>query len=306
MERNYSTNITELYFSTYKFQLYYFEKLNQNIPEFPHEHDMFEIYYVLDGTMAMKINNRWHIIHTGECVFVDRNITHHVYYDPSVEKSYFAIIYDFEDYHSDSLKAANGKAEYEDIKNVLDRINEKGYIISNYGVSKTQIIDELLNEKVKKQLGWNAQVSLLAYRFVINALRTLAARPILDMDSAGQKNLAMEITMYIHEHYMEDITMEDVAKALNTSSRHLSREYKNILGITFMKNLNRLRMEYAKDYICNTTESIESIVEKVGLSSPSILYNLFREFEGMSVSQYREKIRNNAKNVPEKLRGNEE
>ena len=44
MERNYSTNITELYFSTYKFQLFYFEKLNQNIPEFPHDHDMFEIY----------------------------------------------------------------------------------------------------------------------------------------------------------------------------------------------------------------------------------------------------------------------
>ena len=70
-----------------------------------------------------------------------------------------------------------------------------------------------------------------------------------------------------------------------------------------MKNLNRIRMEYAKDYICNTTESIESIVEKVGLSSTTILYNMFRENEGMSVSQYREKIRNNVKKAIEEPKG---
>ena len=295
MERNFSTNITELYFSTYKFQIYYFEKLNQNIPEFPHDHDMFEIYYMLDGAATFEINNKWHVVHAGECVFIDRNVTHHVCYDPSMKKSYFAIIFDFEDNKNDSVKAANGNVEYEDIKNELKRIHEMEYVISGDNNLDSTIIDELLTERIQKQLGWNTQVSFLAYRFVMKALRNLVSRPILDVEAAGQKNLAMEITMYIHKHYMEEITIEDVARELNTSIRHLNREYKNTFGITFMKNLNRIRMEYAKDYICNTTESIESIVEKVGLSSTTTLYNMFREFEGMSVSQYRDKIKANAK-----------
>ena len=301
MERNYSTNITELYFSTYKFQLFYFEKLNHNIPEFPHDHDMFEIYCVLDGAVTIEINNKWHVVHAGECVFIDRNIIHHVCYDPSVKKDYFAIIFDFEESRSDSLKAANGNAESEDISNVLERIHEKGYIISANSHLGKDIIDDILTERTEKRLGWNSQVTFLAYRFVIEALRSLVTKPILDTQPAGQKNLAMEITMYIHEHYMEDITMEDVAKELNISIRHLNREYKNAFGITFMKNLNRIRMEYAKDYICNTTESIESIVEKIGLSSTTVLYNMFREFEGMSVSQYREKIRTNARKTSDDI-----
>ena len=303
MERNYSTNITELYFSTYKFQLFYFEKLNQNIPEFPHDHDMFEIYYMLDGAASFEINNKWHIVHAGECVFIDRNIQHHVLYDPSTVKSYFALIFDFEENHNESMKAANGGSEFEDIRNILNRINEKGYIISGTSFPGKNIVDELLNEKIQKRLGWNSQITYLAYRFVIEAFRSIVTRAIQDIEPSGQRNLAMEITMYIHEHYMDDISIEDVAKELNTSIRHLNREYKNAFGITFMKNLNRIRMEYAKDYICNTTESIESIVEKVGLSSTTILYNMFRENEGMSVSQYREKIRNNAKKAIEEPKG---
>lgn len=228
-------------------------------------------------------------------MFIDRNVTHHVCYDPSIKKSYFAIIFDFDDNRSDSMKAANGNAEYEDKKNVLRRIHEMEYVISGDSNLDKNIIEELLREKIQKQLGWNTQVSFLAYRFVMKALRNLVSRPILDVEAAGQKNLAMEITMYIHKHYMEEITIEDVARELNTSIRHLNREYKNTFGITFMKNLNRIRMEYAKDYICNTTESIESIVGKVGLSSTTVLYNMFREFEGMSVSQYRDKIKINSK-----------
>ncbi len=288
MERNYSTNITELIFSNYKFQVYYFEKINQNIPEFPHRHEMYEIYHAVNGSLLFETNNTWHVIHEGETVFLDKNIPHHVYYDPSIPKEYFVIIYDFIDQRKDYNKSSDGESEYEDIKGVLEIIHEKGFIISN-GFNAGSLIDELLQEQCQKLLGWNTQITLLSYRLVTSALRTIHACPVKDRWPSGQRNLVMEVTMYIHEHYMEEITIEDVAKALGVSERHLNREYKNTLGITFIKNLNRLRMEYAKDFICHTTEPIESIVEKVGLSSTTMLYHLFQEFEGMSVSQYKEK-----------------
>ena len=44
---------------------------------------------------------------------------------------------------------------------------------------------------------------------------------------------------------------------------------------------------YAKYYLCTTDYSIVEIAERVGFTSPRTLYKLFRQYEGLSLSQYR-------------------
>ena len=61
------------------------------------------------------------------------------------------------------------------------------------------------------------------------------------------------------------------------------------ISTTFMKNTNLLRIAYAKNYLCTTDLSIEEIAEKIGFTSSRALYKLFQQYEGLSLSQYRER-----------------
>jgi YesN/AraC family two-component response regulator len=63
----------------------------------------------------------------------------------------------------------------------------------------------------------------------------------------------------------------------------------NIFKTSIMKNLNLLRIEYAKRYLCLTDYSIEKISEMTGFSCSRILYKLFKKYVGIPISQYRDR-----------------
>ncbi len=102
-------------------------------------------------------------------------------------------------------------------------------------------------------------------------------------------NIAIEITKYMHNHYNQDITLDDAAKALFISTRQAQRIFKQFFNSSFTKMMNYYRMNYAKNYLMTTDYSVEKIAELVGLSSPQLLYNLFRTYEAQSIGEYRKK-----------------
>ena len=112
-KRNYLKNITELNFSGYKFVLYYGEELNEGIAEFPHYHNPFQIYYVLEGEIHINSAGIQENVSKNGVLFLNRNIQHHVIYNPDEPKRYFTIIFDISSNKKDLLKGPEGKLEYQ-------------------------------------------------------------------------------------------------------------------------------------------------------------------------------------------------
>ncbi len=281
-------HISALNFSGYKFILYYAEIMDERIAEFPHNHAMYEIYYVLDGSININLAGRVECIGKEQACFLAKDIKHHLLYEPDVQKSYFAIIFDVVPCERDHLNGPDGLLEYQDIFNTMELFNACGYYISK-PYEEQAILKVLAGEIQERKLGWNTQAVMLCYQFFIRSLRHISDKPVLDTQFSGKENLAMSVSKYIHRHYREDISVESVAEALNVSPRHINRAYKAMFSITFMKNANLLRIAYAKKYLCTTDQSIEEIAEKIGFTSPRTLYKLFQQYEGISISQYRER-----------------
>ncbi len=291
-DRDYMKNIVELNFSNYKFELYYAEILDEKLPEFPHSHNMYEIYYPLKDRIRMEIGSEHYTVHEGEVVFIDKNVHHYVYTDPECEKRYFAMIFDIYPRDPLAFSGPDGADEWKDIKNAMYSFEKSGSYIKR--LEPTSIPEQLIKEVHDKKLGWNSRAVMLAYTFFIDALRQISDRPVTDLEFAGYSNLAMDVSKYIHSHYSEDISVESAAAFLNVSERHINRAYKSTFNITFMKNVNLLRIAYAKWYLFNTDDSVESIAEKVGFQSARVFYRLFQQYEGISATQYRERSRKNA------------
>lgn len=71
------------------------------------------------------------------------------------------------------------------------------------------------------------------------------------------------------------------------SSSYFSQCFKDIIGQTYTDYLREIRMERAKEYLRNSTKTIQWISEKVGYNDEKYFSRLFRDYVGVLPSEYR-------------------
>ncbi len=96
-----------------------------------------------------------------------------------------------------------------------------------------------------------------------------------------------EITVYVNNHYNEDIYIEKIADIFNISDKYLAKIFKNSTGVSFHSYLISLRITESKKILLGTDLSITKIGEMVGFSTHSTFFRVFKNFEGVNPTQYR-------------------
>jgi AraC-like DNA-binding protein/ligand-binding sensor protein len=92
---------------------------------------------------------------------------------------------------------------------------------------------------------------------------------------------------YIEEHQGEDLSLLEVAKAVNTSSFYFCKLFRKITGINFTDYLSRLRIERAKNLLLNPNLRISEIAFEVGFQSLTHFNRVFKRILGQSPTDYR-------------------
>jgi AraC-like DNA-binding protein len=281
--RIYHKHITGLKLCAYEFTLYNAEELCESIAEFSHSHHAYQIYYVLESHIGIRVQDADLTLSKGEFILLAKDTLHCVAYRPDRETSYFSMIFDIS-----PLTDSEGDSELLDIMAVLSRLKDYSYIRSPLAFDGRPILDQILSEQTGKEAGWNTCMVFYYYRFFIEAIRNISSAKARAQTPSGKLNLGIEASKFIHKHFGEDITLKDAAEYLNVSPRHVNRAFQDMFGTTFVKTLNRLRIEYTKGFVGTTNYSVKQISELVGFSSSRRLFKLFKEYEGMSISRYRE------------------
>lgn len=104
----------------------------------------------------------------------------------------------------------------------------------------------------------------------------------------------------IQEEYAKNISLEGVAKLVGVSSQYLSKIFKEETKMTFIEWVTRLRIDKAKEIIQDQEQAIKEVGVLVGYKDPNYFSRIFRSVLGMTPSQYREKVKKEAK-VPLEL-----
>lgn len=97
---------------------------------------------------------------------------------------------------------------------------------------------------------------------------------------------------YIKEHYMEDIHLEDAARAAYLSTGYLSRIFKNMTGYSFKEYLHRQRIFHAQELILHTDYKYYEIAEMSGYKDYKYFSSYFSKITGCSAKEYRHSNRN--------------
>jgi AraC family transcriptional regulator, melibiose operon regulatory protein len=94
-------------------------------------------------------------------------------------------------------------------------------------------------------------------------------------------------------HYIEPLTIDDIAKAVRMAPAYAMRVFRKFSGMTLHQFLMHHRVSHAQRLLATTDETIDNIAAKSGFGSPARFYACFRKLVGQSPSAYRRSFTEN-------------
>jgi len=100
----------------------------------------------------------------------------------------------------------------------------------------------------------------------------------------GNFNILLE---WIRLNITEEFTIDELAEKFNYNKDYMSRMFKKHLGVSPKKYINGMKILKAKQYLGMLDLSIKEIAYKLGFKDEKYFMKLFKEYENLTPSSYR-------------------
>ncbi len=280
----YNSTLTKLPMLSSDLTVNYIEMLDSSCVEFPHTHLDYEIYYCLEGVLNIQVKDTRLSLEANHFVLISPGCIHGSIYEPNRAKKYFVFVF--------NIPNPQGFKKSEVVEKSFFELFHQCFLPDSFFHGKDRnhcrrLVEAMNLELDERKYGWELMMRNHYLNFIIGVLRNLIPTTPAVKENEFGNNLAIEITKFMHNNYDKNITLQDVANAIYVTPRHVSRLFLEYFGQSFQKTLSIYRVNYAKNYLLDTDYSIEKIAGLVGFASAQSLYKLFRELEGISISEYR-------------------
>lgn len=121
-------------------------------------------------------------------------------------------------------------------------------------------------------------------------LYTVATSIVTKINQYNRQNINVTLQKavdYIHQHYHQSITLQDLADEVYISTYYLSRMFTKELNKNFVDYLSEVRMNEAKRLMEDASLKTYEISERVGISDAHYFSKLFKKYVGMTPTDYR-------------------
>ena len=119
---------------------------------------------------------------------------------------------------------------------------------------------------------------------------SLVSNQLLVRNANAEPPAITRAKQFIKEHQADEISLGDVAKAVNTSTFYFCKMFKKTTGLNFTDYLSRVRVEKARNLLLNPNLRISEIAFAAGFQSLSHFNRVFRRIAGESPTRYRAKL----------------
>ena len=248
-----------------------------------HIHQLYEIYYLLDGSRKMLFDDSIYLLHGGDLVFIPINTIHKTSHINDGTHERIAITFD--EAHLPDLKYSVSGLSFRDI--FYSRP------VMHFSGAERENIEALLN-KLLLEYERPDDYSQITIRGCLQELLVCLIRHqhykrseyVQDIDTTDR--LMQKAARYIRSSYREDIDLAAIARAVNLSPSYFSRLFRRDLGENFISYVNRLKVQWAKELLRSTNESVSQIASELGYMDSSYFINVFKRFEGITPLAYRQ------------------
>jgi AraC-like DNA-binding protein len=118
-------------------------------------------------------------------------------------------------------------------------------------------------------------------------------------DSITQK--IYEVTSYLHTHYAEELSLQEVADHFSVSSFYLSHQFKRVTGLNFVSFLQQIRVRNAQQLLLYSKMKVKEICLACGFTSFSQFNRVFSKFCGVTPSLFRKNVNHQSEQLLQSL-----
>lgn len=244
-----------------------------------HQHSAVEIILPHRGVSVYRLPERIYCVEPGQILIIPSDVPHEL----TESKDTMRYLMLFEPGPMMSLR------DQPSIQQVL-----RDPIYLNDGTELQSRVAGLLNQVVtcyfEKEPMWNARCySYLLQIYALLGTELQASRKDGEEDNGPRidSEIMNGALTYINQHYMEELSLEQVASFAGFSKFYFSRVFKQFSGCSFTEYLTRKRMNVATDLLVRTSQSIREIAESSGFGSLATFNRVFRKHNQCTPSQYR-------------------
>lgn len=123
-------------------------------------------------------------------------------------------------------------------------------------------------------------------KILIDTLNDRVETKYSEKKSKDSQPITLSKTFMV-ENLSEQITVEDVARAVNLSYAYFSNLFKSETGVTASQFLLDVRLEKAKDFLRNSSYNLSEIAIKVGYTDAKHFSRIFSKNVGVKTKDYR-------------------
>jgi two-component system response regulator YesN len=105
--------------------------------------------------------------------------------------------------------------------------------------------------------------------------------------TSGRSIAVRKALAFMADHLIEDLKLNEVARAVNLTPNYLSQIFRSETGMTFIEHRSRFRVAAAKELLSSGALNVSEIAYRVGFGNPRHFSRIFARLEGMTPSIFR-------------------
>lgn len=265
--------------------------LDDNYQATAHTHHMLEISCIKDGTGIYFIDSQQYNLSQGDIVIIGNKESHLL----QVEKNSLLtnLVIHFEpEYIWNTLKYDINydflRIFYERTPSFTHRLNRKDSATSQIYNLFLEIEQEFIRQEISYELMVKAKLMTI-FAMIMRQLgsdfsvHASTCNPQPDRN-VQEMNQAMQ---YIHAHFTDEITLEELADIACMSPTYFSANFKKLNGLSPFSYISSLRVQMALELIKTSHKNLTEIASDCGFHSSANFNKIFKRITGNSPSFYR-------------------
>lgn len=259
-----------------------FVTMHHNSPH--HWHREMEILYILNGHATVNMDGERHELNPLDAIVIDYSKIHEVLY---------------------ALPQTMGICIHVS-RNLLSRFLPEHELVSFRCSPK--FLEEEQVEVYKHMCAMLGKITVLyvnqqktyrlrSHSIILEILADLTehfSAPVIP--STGYARLSNverleQVCDYVEHNYQNEITLQDAADELGLNREYFCRFFAQSMGISFVKYVNRVRVNHIYQDILHTEDSIQEIMERHGFFNQKLFYRTFKEHYGCTPREARSMVK---------------
>jgi AraC-like DNA-binding protein/mannose-6-phosphate isomerase-like protein (cupin superfamily) len=275
-----------------------FEIIYKELDECPmgeHQHNFFELVYIISGNGTQVINQNKFKYHQGHMFLITPEDTHS--FDIETTTRFFFIRFNNVYIKSNSsLASASQRGELlQRLEFILQNANHQPGCILKNQTDKSIIkplVEAIIREYVNRDLYNQELINQYVHTMIILVARNIA-KYLPDQISECTDEKALDILQYIQQniYYPDKIRAGNISQHFGISESYLGRYFKKQTNETMQEYIINWRLKLIETRLLHSDMRINEIATELSFTDESHLNRFFKKSKGMTLGEFRRKHR---------------